>query len=332
MTQTRTRKKTSTTTVEYVVSADLLAAAGELWGGTPSAISPLRYGTSGPDDLGSLVHAGICEPDGTLAAGVRPALDVLGNAAAVTRVHLSGGPTPSQYMVFWDPSGDTASLVNVDGQMRIEAPAPTGLFVAIIGQHLGSSVLKTVDFDTNLSADETVVLAALMDEARKAFLRARADEAEVGTAGLSATSLAASCAARSDTNLWLKDVVLDLVGSEGLPADRVSAAAASLVEQGLIAKRRSQFHLEPEVEFLASRFPILQTSLVLTVGGVDGTGDVRVSGFTCLQSGVHDLLYLEATGDTVELASVSSAEVLDYANTYLAEPGALAAVAPPSSA
>ena len=313
----------------FKVPAGLLGALGALWGGVPSAISPLRPGgaaAASEGEIAALVSGGLCDAARCPVPEMVPVLDVLGSANAFVRVYLSGGADVDEFVVYRASSGATASLINRGGEFELESPAPTDVFMAITAQLIGSSALRSVEFDVELSGMETVVLAAVIDLQRKASLAAITQEKDPGAVALDVASIASACSTRTGRNQWLATVMLELAESDGVPADRVPSALAALSSRGLLGGGPAAYHLLGNALLLAQRFLIIDSALTLTGGFAGADGSVSVAGFTCLQAGVHDLLYVETAEDSAELRCESAAAVLDYVSAFLDDPTVLQAL------
>jgi len=306
----------------YVVPAGLMGALGALWGAVPTAISPLRHPAGDPltdEERATLVGAGVLDASGSLTPGVRPALDVLGSATAFTRVYISGGLAPYEYLVFFAPSGASASIVNAGGDMSIASPAHAEEFLAMIGESLGLSSFVAAPFEATLEPAEAIVLSALLDAQRRESLTAILEGRDPEAVELTPAALGTLVAKSGTDREWLVDVLFELTGSDGIDADGVATAIASLESAGLVAKAGKRLRLTGNLLLLGQRLLVLDSALTLTSGALAASGEVAVAGFTCLQAGVHDLLSIDAREGEVELRSVSAAEVGEYARAFLTD-------------
>jgi hypothetical protein len=67
--------------------------------------------------------------------------------------------------------------------------------------------------------------------------------------------------------------------------------------------------------------------LTLTAGKATPSGTTNGAGFSCIISGIHDLLFIDYHADEVELQSIASAEIHDYVSAFLTNPSILAGLA-----
>jgi len=324
-----------------VIPAGLLGVVGALWGAAPSVASPFRYGDARPataEESAALEAGGICDASGGLSAAARPALDVLGTAVGFTRVYVTGGGFPNEYLVYFSPTGASASLINRGGDMELATPATADLLVAMIEMRIGSSALRESPFEASLSFDEAVVLAGLVDLQRRAVLSAFGAGKDADAVEASPAAVADAVAARGDDRQWLANVLLELGESDGLDADAAKVALGALAGRGLVTKGKGGSRLSDEALQFARRMLLFDVVVTLTSGHAAANGTVSVAGFTALQAGVRDVLYIDASEGEVELRSTSAAEILDYVNTFMTDPAVVARLdggvgqAPPAAA
>jgi hypothetical protein len=269
------------------------------------------------------VAAGFCDASGQIVPGILPALDVLGNAQAFTRMYITGGPNAYEYIVYFTADGRTASLINIKGDVQINCPSIADLFIEMASQALGLTVYRNATIKASLTPEEALVFSALVDLQRKEILRALAGSKDIPPLAVDPPSLDTFLATPEGNYQWLNNVIRDLAYDENAPSPQVLAGLASLTDKGLVVKTGPAYRLSDDAAYLARRMLVIDTSLVLTTGQLASDGRVGLAGFTCLQAGVHDLLYIDATGGSVELQAISSAAVLDYIRAFMTDPRAL---------
>jgi hypothetical protein len=310
-------------TQKFVINAGLFGAIGTLWAGTPSRISPFQYGTKtapGNAEKQALATAGICDAKGEILAAAKPVLDVLGSATAFTRMYLSGNLSASECIVYFAPDGSTVSLMNTGGNMEISYPAAAAMFVEIAEQGIGSSVYRSVPFSASLTHDEIITLAAMIDFQRKQALKSIAGEVDPVIATCDIPAIRASTSGKGENMQWLCNVLLDILSNEGISSeDRLQSALESLAGKGYVQKNGTSYQLSGNSLAFARRMLIFDSVLTLTSGYLGTSGSVSVAGFTCIQAGIHDLLFIDSSIDSVLFQSVSSASVLENVQNYLTE-------------
>ncbi|MBW6517921.1 MAG: hypothetical protein K0A89_05410 [ANME-2 cluster archaeon] len=90
-----------------------------------------------------------------------------------------------------------------------------------------------------------------------------------------------------------------------------------------MTRHNGGYRLTQDTLLLSRRMLLLDTFLTLTSGRIGHDGKVIIIGFTGIQAGVHDLLFIDANKDSVLIDAVSSAVMLDYVSHFLEPSGAL---------
>jgi hypothetical protein len=62
---------------------------------------------------------------------------------------------------------------------------------------------------------------------------------------------------------------------------------------------------------------IIDNILSVEISKQDGRNGIISAGFTCIQSGVHDLLFLDYNGKDLIFKTITSARLLDYMEQFL---------------
>ena len=321
-------------TKDFTINAQLLGALGSLWQGTPTVVSPFRFGntsTVGTEERTALSAAGVLDSGGQLVPEVKPALDVLGTADAFTRMYIMGGLNAYEYIVYFTADGRTASLININGDIQVNCPSIADLFISMASQALGSSLYRNATVEASLAPNEALIFFAMIDLQRRAYLQSLARSQESTPVSVELPSVEAVLSDPDKSYQWLNNVIRELVAEENAPAPQVPAALASLADKGLVLRTGSTYRLSDDAVFLARRMLVIDTTVVLTSGQIAADGVVSIAGFTCLQAGVHDLLYFDTSAGTVEIQAISSAAVLEFIRIFMTDPEALKKLVVPST-
>jgi hypothetical protein len=313
-------------TKDFTINAQLLGALGSLWQGTPTIVSPFRYGKTSPignEERAALLASGVVDASGQPVPDIRPALDILGNADAFTRMYITGALNAYEYIAYFTADGRTASLINIKGDVQINCPSIADLFVSMASQALGSSIYRNATVEASLTPDEALVFFAMIDLQRRAFLQSLAQSQECTPISLESSSVEAVLSDPNKSNQWLNNVVSELVAEKNAPAPQVPTALVSLADKGLVLTTGSTYRLSDDAAVLARRMLVIDTNVILTSGKMTPDGIVSIAGFTCLQAGVHDLLYFDTSAGTVDIQAVSSAAVLEFIRIFMTDPEAL---------
>lgn len=315
------------TKIELTLKPELLGAIAGIWDGGISAISPLRYSPASqvtPQMQQMLKKGGIFDSSGNIPKDIKNTLEALANPRAFSRIYLSGGPKVFEYVAYFAEDGRTVSITNVAGDLLVNDPAPNDEIIEWIRLNIGDSVYRNSTFEAEMKTDETLVLAAMIDIQRKAFLKAIADEKDSGVINQDIESIYQMLARKEKKSLQLIDIFKELMGAEKFTsANSVKQVLERLSANGSTTRNNGNYALNDELTYLSRRFLVFDNILTLTSGRVGKNGRVGVVGFTCIQAGVHDLLLIDANEGVVQMESISSAAVLGYTSHFLKDGAAL---------
>ena len=101
---------------------------------------------------------------------------------------------------------------------------------------------------------------------------------------------------------------------------------ASLAAKGLIIATGREYSLSDQAVILARNHLMPSMYLTLTSGKGQSSGKTNIAGFSCIISGIHDLLYIDYNADDIELEAVSSATIHEYVKTFLTDRSVLSAM------
>jgi hypothetical protein len=78
-----------------------------------------------------------------------------------------------------------------------------------------------------------------------------------------------------------------------------------------------QYHLIGELAQLSGRMIIIDNILSIQMSRFDDKKNIVSVGFTCIQSGVHDLLFVDFDGDEIVFETITSVGLLDCLEQFL---------------
>lgn len=312
--------------IEFTLRPELLGAVGNLWGAKLSEISPFNYGKTSSvtgDEQSELTALGICDNNGKISDKVLPAIELLADARAFTRIYLHNGLNIFEYISYFDASGNAASITNDSGSQMVDYPAPNNGIIENIRQNIGDTVYRNSDFECEIKSSEAMVLAAMMDIQRKAFLSDIADGKETEASRIDIGRIESLLSGNAKNYQWLTNIIRDMTKHEAFTSETIEPVLDSLVKIGYAARNNGGYVLTRDTLLLSRRMLLLDKFLTLTSGRIGNDGKVVVVGFTGIQAGVHDLLFIDENNDIVQMDAVSSAMVLDYVSHFLQSAGAL---------
>jgi hypothetical protein len=319
----------STNTEEGLwIAPELLGTIGNLIPGDKSVISPFHYSKAQPLTLShvqELRAAGILDQDGSLNAETRGKLGKLALPHAFARFRYACGEARSESTVYFPAdAGASVSLTNIGGRMLFRDPADVTGYMTGLADLVGQSTLTSFQFKAALPISTALVMAALVDLRRRALLAELAGDAPFESDSHDVASISAELMKSSSSLLRLCDIIAQIGNAAGTPSTaEIQAALQQLVAEELVQSKGDRFQLGSRPGVLASRFLLMDQALVLEAGR-EVQGDITAAiSFSCLQAGVHDLLFLECTDGVVNLEAISSAVLLQRISFFLTEGDAL---------
>jgi hypothetical protein len=296
--------------------------------GTPvSTISPFNYGKDAPltrtDALAQLADLGICDRQGTIEKDKKEAVATLAGADAFTRLYLTTMDGITEYIAYFS-GGKIAGVTNDGGMQLVTFPAANDAMLERIRQTIGYSIYRNGSFDADLSRAETLVLSAMIDLQRKEMLRKFADGARANSLIHTPESVSAMLEMPAGNFQWLSSAFIDLFSRDHVPkAAAIEGILAALAAKGHATREGSGYLLSDEGILLARGHLMPSMFLTMTSGKATPAGTTNTAGFSCIVSGIHDLLYVDYLDDDVELRTVASAEIHELVSVFLKDPAVL---------
>lgn len=316
--------------VDFTLAPEYFSALGDLLHAGMSSVSPyagLAVSEAKQVTREVMIAAGIMDASGNIFPAVQKVLDLLARTEAFTRVYLSDNADLFEQTIYRDPDGgDPVSLTTVQDGLRVRYPAAVDELLEALRQNIGETVIRNIDFQAEIAVDEAVVLGAIVDIYRKRVLAAYASDAELDMSPITPDAILRMIKDTPPSPQWLSAIVggifKDVPAVDGAG---VQAALDKLSASGHAAKEAGGFVGSEEVQWMAGRLLILDRALHMESGAATPGGVVYI-GFSCLQAGVHDLLYLERNRHYLALEGMSSAGVIDLAGQFLSRPDAIDAL------
>lgn len=316
--------------LKFKISFEVFRILGQLISLPKSQISPISGDTQLTNqDVAELVSLGIVDNNRNLSPNFEHMLYVLTCAEAFGRIKLGGGDL-HDYTLFFDPKGGSSVSVKLSSDgFILEDPADGNLAIQSLGQYTGESIIQTIDFNEELPVNEAYVLATYMDLRRRDLLRQLANGWESEVFPYDASVIMAAIGTEPDpANTLLNTVAVKSPLSDSLSDVHVSEAINSLVNKKLLSIKDGGFILTEGASRAAERLLLIDNIITVSAGKVTSKGRVVVVGLTCLQSGVNDLMTIEANENSIEFEGISSARLISMMDYFLSNSQALDSVIP----
>ena len=322
--------------IHFVIEPECLAGIGQLISGDKTRVSPFQYGaTEKLTDIhqDKLQQSGVLDAGGQIVSNLRPTLELLASTRAYTRIRLSPGAELLEYNVYFAPDGSRAvSITSTDKGLVVQDPAPTEEFIEGLRAYTGGSIIRACDFDEEMRVEEALTLAALIDLRRQSVLRAFVDKTLSAQESYDAHAIYEAIANTPSSSQWLVAIIQDMVESEiPLSETTIERTLTDLATSNHVVKTGEQYMLGEVESILGSRFLVFDNIMVLWSGRERDDGEIFNVGFTCLQAGVHELLFLDASGGRFQFTTLSSEALLEYVRHFLQDPEALREMAEETS-
>ncbi len=316
-----------TAQIQFTVKPEFLGILGTLSHKTVSSISPFNYKTGTTDgkaEIGQLMALEVCDAQGAIRADKLAAVQALATAEAFTRIYLTTPQGVIEYIAYFAPDGTIAGVTNDSGMQLVSYPATNDAMLELVRQTLGFSLYKNGSFDAHLTRAETLVLAAMIDLQRKEMLHKFADGMTAERLVHTPQAISGMLAAPPGNFQWLSSAFVDLFTPERIPkTDALKSILEGLVAKKFAVRGNNGYTLSDDCVLLSRGHLMPSMYLTLTAGKATTSGTTNAAGFSCIISGIHDLLFIDYQADAVELQTVASAEIHDYVSAFLTNPSVL---------
>ncbi|KUG02919.1 hypothetical protein ASZ90_019695 [hydrocarbon metagenome] len=290
-----------------------IKALGEMVEGEKGLLSPFlaMSGIESRMDKEELHKIGLIG-DQNFAPEWRAAFQVLANPVGVTRLRLSVGEVRWEYTVYFCPEkGLPAGLNNTREGFILHYPAAVDEAIEFIGEHTGNSPLQVEKFNATLVGAEAIVLAALLDQYRRALMKALAEDNPFQLAPISTAEVASVIENSSSNGQWLVNIISSGEGNQ-VSEKQLELVLAGLVGKGMVSRDGDKWTIEESVQKLVQRLLIIEQVIAMEMASQDERGELNRMAMLCLQSGVNDMLSLEIVNDQVSMELIPPAQFSKY--------------------
>ena len=272
-----------------------------------SLISPLgdsKLSGFTEKDKQRLQELGVIKEDNTIEAQYYPLLEVLAYADGFINTTFRRGPVRARKQIIC--RGDQKVSAVYQGEDAVFAmPAKPRAMVKFLGEYMGRSSLSGSDLDIELTAEEALCFAVVVDLYRKAVFSAYAKEEVFVYTGFSLKDLWEGVNNVRENSQSLAFHVFPL--NPGFPRftmEQTEQFLGSLIDKGLAQKDNDVYRPIGEALLFAGNFLVLENIIEVVVGQVSENNLYR-SGFMLLQAGPLDVLYMEKSRDTILIGCLS---------------------------
>lgn len=315
---------------QFILDLDSLLSLGSLVPGEQSLISPMRTGiTLTPEQVSVLKGKGILEGSGKIAPACLPALETIAQAGYYSQVRMNGSGNYLEVMVYFSRDYKNSTGVFTTGEgLLVSDPAPVQDIVRALKEYIGESSLQNMDFHTEISFEEALALAAVIDLQRRALLKAMAEDRDPVDSGFSVEAVYQEIVKENENAQWLVTLLREMTG---VSPDRsgLEKSLGSLASAGLVSINNGSCQLTGQASGLANQFLLVNNLLSIRSGREMPGSELAQVGFVCLQSGVTGLLTIQTAEDSrVQLTVLPASALFRLVELYLSDPVAIQMLIP----
>lgn len=292
---------------------------------TKSDISPLhlqeQYIDIGPNKLAEL---SITNDELALVdVELETMIQALASPSYFGRFRYTEGVSVKETTVYYDADGELicGMTTGMDEIVTLDPSIDIGDEMDQVMQLVGHSVIQYNDFDQDLSVNESIALAAMIDLYRRHMYESlglsRNFDPELNRCE---DVLREINNEKAQWIMWLTFIVRQSVGvGQTFDLEDVEKALNSLVDKKLIIQDGLKYKITKEVEELAIRMHMTDNIIVANCG-VAMNDQVHVMSFISAQFGLKDLLLIDGSGEQVSLVSVSASQVIKILMDFMYSP------------
>ena len=270
------------------------------------------------DCMNDLEKAGLIDSKGNILESVQKAMDVLSNPYATVKLVFTGGAGKYEHNISYDQFfEDQISFTETPNNISIEDETNPQSIINVVEDFVGKSNLKSINFSQKFSVAESMVIAAMLDMERKSYLKAFADEIPYNHNFYNTNMIWRIINSTSSSIQWFVYIMEVVVGThEPLTKNQVQDALDQLLAKGLITNQGGVYQLSSELLLLSNRMIIIDNILAVQAAKKEENVGTLSTGFTCIQSGVHDLLFLDYNDEEITFETISSVRLIEYLGRF----------------
>ncbi len=316
--------------LEIQLDSKILKSLGNMVSVKQSMISPFNKGgdielTASEKD--ALNKSGVLDGTGKIVDNVNSSIEALATANAYGRVQFTSGLELFENISYFSKEGHAVAITNSKDGLILQDPAPTAEIIDGLKQYTGESLVKKCELNIEISAEETLALAGIIDLYRKSFLSAIANEKELVLETYRIDDIYNAIVNCKEDTQWLAYVMKRMTGISEITTEMIKKALENLIISELVISDNKGYKAGEKTATLANAILIVNQLLTMDAGREADNGEVVKVGFTCLQAGLHEILSIDANGDQIRLEMISSAEMIEYVTHFMMDADALKEIA-----
>lgn len=265
------------------------------------------------------INEKVLNDEGKLDEKVKSKLEILAKPSKMVSLMFTGGASKYEHNICFDQTLDHyITFTATPDTYTLDDEADPMKIVSIMEDFVGRSSLKSVNINGKFSVSEALVIAAMVDMERKSILRAFLDELPYSHNFYQANHIWRILNSTSSNIQWLVYCINEVIGEHvSLTQKQVQEVLEELSKKNVITKQDNQYLLSEDYRLLANRMILVDNIMIVQSFGVEDTDEIVSSGFTSIQSGVHDILLLEYTDKEVRFETINSIYLVDCLKQFI---------------
>ncbi|HHX55362.1 MAG TPA: hypothetical protein GX705_03345 [Clostridiales bacterium] len=245
--------------------------------------------------------------------------EILAKPSALAKFMLTGGSNKFEYTVSYDKDKEkNIAFTKTPEYNVIDDETKRQDITEMIGNFVGKTNLKSIAIKHKFSPEEAIVIAAMIDLERRTILRAFVDELPYTNNKYGVNMTWRMVHGSSKSIQWFVYCISEVIGEDiSLKQDQVKDILDKLKDKGIVSEQYGQYQLSDNLSQLANRMIIINNIMTMETMGNNSENELINAGFTCIQSGVHDILLLDYDGDEVMFETISSELLIEYIDKFL---------------
>lgn len=274
------------------------------------------------EDRERLLAAGIMETSETISKPFKEAVELLARVSSYCRIRLTTGGMQVEKSVFFDETKSVSLDPSPEG-LVIRYPSFADTLLEDLQYFTGTSPIAHSDFSIEANPAEALTVAGLIDLTRFSHLGSYAQD-EAPQAIFSIEPILDAVNTKSRTSRRLVSFVRNLSNVHSAMNQAVlNDCLTSLEAGGYAARSDDKWNLTGEAERMASNFWVIDDVVHMQSGAENQEKKLAFVQWMCLQSGLHDRLYLDINDGKVRMAVISAASLVENMKVALSVPPAL---------
>lgn len=310
--------------VDLILDEELFRGLGATLDGRQGPLSPWKNvdPTVTGELHGRLRALGVLDGN-RMPEAVRSAVAAIADAVGMTTVRVAGTGALVDYIAYAsrDHGPVAVSTTGEQGTFRLVDPAPTDQLVDFLAGLVGRSQLRGLDLVLDLSIDDALVLAALVDVQRRYALGDLAMGHRPSSRQMTVNELQAELEHPVTGHFWLVDAIARAGSTHpSRAAATMNDSILRLAQKNLVAAALPTVRMADLCVALPENFLYITTLIKLENVSADGTHALKLLDLACVQGSPTDLMTIERVEGGIHMETLSADAAIEYLSVFLRHP------------